>query len=69
MLGLGEIIIILVALTIFLFGGKKIVELGRSMGKFTGEFKKGKLEVEEELKKIQKEKDEILKTETNNENQ
>ncbi len=64
MLGIGEILIILVVVVIVLFGGKKVVELARGMGKFTGEFKKGKMEIEEELEKIKKEKNEVFKSET-----
>lgn len=48
-LGLPEIIVILLAIGILLFGGKKIVELARSMGRVSGEFKKGKQEIEKEL--------------------
>ena len=54
-LGLPEIIIILVAVAVFFFGGKKLTEMARSLGKFSGEFKKGKMEVEKELKEISKE--------------
>jgi sec-independent protein translocase protein TatA len=49
-LGIPEIIIILLAIGIFLFGSKKIIELARSMGRFTGEFKKGKQDIEAEIK-------------------
>jgi len=49
-LGLPEIIIILVAVAILFFGGKKISELGKGLGRFSGEYKKGKMEVEKELK-------------------
>jgi len=49
-LGLPEIVIIILAVAILLFGGKKIVELSRSMGRASGEFKKAKMEVERELK-------------------
>jgi len=49
-LGITEIIIILLAVGILLFGSKKIIELARSMGRFTGEFKKGKKEIEAEIK-------------------
>lgn len=54
-LGLPEIVIILVVIGVLFFGGKKITELGRSLGRFSGEFKKGKTEVEKELKEIEKE--------------
>jgi len=54
-LGLPEIVIILIALVILFFGGKKITELARGMGRFTGEFKKGKTEIEKEIKEAEKE--------------
>ena len=38
---------------IFLFGGaKKLPELFKSLGRATGEFKKGKMEVEKELNEV-----------------
>jgi sec-independent protein translocase protein TatA len=49
-LGLSEIVIIVIAIAILLFGGKKVTELSRSMGRASGEFKKAKREVERELK-------------------
>ena len=54
-LGLPEIAVIAVAIVIFFFGGEKISELGRGLGRFTGEFKRGKEEIEREMKKAQKE--------------
>ncbi len=54
-LGLPEIVIILIALAIFFFGGEKISDLARGLGRATGEFKKGKAEVEKEIKKVEKE--------------
>ena len=53
-LGLPEIIIILVAVIILFFGGKKMSELARGVGRFSGEFKKGKIEIEKELKEAKK---------------
>ena len=53
-LGMPEIIIILVVVAVLFFGGKKVTELGRSLGRFGGEFKKGKQEIEKELKDIEK---------------
>ena len=44
--GLPEIILILLAV-IILFGGKKIPELARALGKSLSEFKKGRNEPEE----------------------
>ena len=49
-LGIPEIIIILLVAGVFLFGGKKITEVARSLGKASGEFKKGKREIEQELR-------------------
>lgn len=53
-LGIPEIIVILVVIIIFFFGGEKISEIARGLGRFTGEFKKGKEEMEEEIKKVKK---------------
>lgn len=49
-LGLPEITIIIVALVVLFFGGKKVNELARGVGRFSGEYKKGKMEIEKELK-------------------
>lgn len=49
-LGTGEIVII-VFVVLLLFGGKKIPELMRGMGKGVRSFKDGMNEVEQELKK------------------
>lgn len=54
-LGLTEILILIVAAGILFFGGKKISELGRALGRFAGEFKKGKMEVEKEIEEMKKE--------------
>ncbi|MBU3965990.1 MAG: twin-arginine translocase TatA/TatE family subunit [Euryarchaeota archaeon] len=48
-----EIGLIVVAI-IILFGASKIPELARSLGKATGEFKKGKQEIERELTDVEK---------------
>lgn len=58
MLGVGianfiqgpEIIIIIVVLGVLIFGAKKIPELAKTFGKAKGEFEKGKIEGEKELK-------------------
>ncbi|MFZ3382652.1 MAG: twin-arginine translocase TatA/TatE family subunit [Candidatus Methanoperedens sp.] len=42
-------IALIVVVIIVLFGASKIPELARSLGKATGEFKKGKQEIESEL--------------------
>ena len=49
-LGTGEIILI-VAIILLLFGGRKIPELMRGIGKGVKSFKQGMNEVEDELKK------------------
>ena len=48
-LGLPEILIIVLAIGILFFGGKKITEFARGIGRFSGEFKKGRKEIEAEL--------------------
>ena len=59
MFGLGtqELIVILI-IALFLFGGKKLPEIGAGLGKGLRAFKRGLSEVDEELKeeKIQGEK-------------
>ena len=49
-LGTGEIILI-VAIILLLFGGRKIPELMHGLGKGVKSFKQGMNEVEDELKK------------------
>jgi sec-independent protein translocase protein TatA len=52
--GLGPPELLLIAgVLILLFGASKLPKLARSMGSATGEFKKGRQEVEEELEEIQ----------------
>jgi len=51
--GLGPPELLLIAgVLILLFGASKLPKLARSMGSATGEFKKGRQEVEEELQEI-----------------
>jgi sec-independent protein translocase protein TatA len=50
--GINEILIILVLAGIFIFGAKKIPELAKTLGKAKGEFEKGKIEGEKELKDL-----------------
>lgn len=57
-LGLPEIVIIVLVIIVLFFGSGKMIELARSLGRVTGEFKKGKKEVEEELKEIAKKDEE-----------
>ena len=55
-LGAMEITIILVVV-LLLFGGKKLPELARGLGKGIKEFKKAKNDVSEEINKVTKDKD------------
>jgi len=67
--GTNLLIIIVVAALVF-FGSTKIPELFRSLGKATGEFKKGKLESEleaEEVAKQAREKGVNVQTDTQKE--
>lgn len=45
-----EWIFIIIVAVIFIFGAKKIPELAKTLGKAKGEFEKGKIEAEKELK-------------------
>ncbi len=54
-LGVPELIVIILAFGLLFFGSDKISEFARSLGRFTGEFRRGKMEMEEEIKKIGKE--------------
>lgn len=57
-MGTNELLIIAVlVLGVLFFGGKKLQDISKSAGRAIGEFKKGKLETEEELKELEKKKD------------
>jgi sec-independent protein translocase protein TatA len=45
-----EWIFIIIVAVVFIFGAKKIPELAKTLGKAKGEFEKGKIEAENELK-------------------
>ncbi|MDF3128406.1 twin-arginine translocase TatA/TatE family subunit [Kiritimatiellaeota bacterium B1221] len=64
--GPTELIIVLV-LILILFGPKKLPDLSRAIGKSIGEFKRGRREVDEELKSL-KEEDEAEETKPRNGN-
>lgn len=49
-LGPSEVVIIVVLAVVLIIGAKKIPELARSLGRSTGEFQKGRQEVEKELR-------------------
>ena len=51
----GPELLLIVGIVILLFGASKLPKLARSMGSATGEFKKGRQEVEEELDEMQDE--------------
>ena len=48
--GLDLVIVLIVIAVLFLFGPKKLPEIFRSFGRALGEFRKGRLEVEQEIK-------------------
>lgn len=52
-----QIIIALVIIGALIFGAKKIPELARTLGKSKGEFEKGRLESEKELKDFKEKED------------
>lgn len=53
-LGVPEIVVIAIVILVFFTGGEKISEMARGLGRFTGEFKKGKEEMEKEIEKAKK---------------
>ncbi|MFQ6128809.1 MAG: twin-arginine translocase TatA/TatE family subunit [Thermoplasmata archaeon] len=46
-----EVIILLIIILVLLFGAKKIPELARALGRAMGEFRRGRMEIERELKR------------------
>lgn len=54
-LGLPEIAIVIVVVAVLFFGSGKISDLARGIGRFGGEYKKGRAEIEKELKDIENE--------------
>ena len=54
-LELPEIVLILLVVGILFFGSEKIIDFARSMGRASGEFKKGKLDIENELRRSEAE--------------
>ena len=62
--GLGPLELGAIALVlILLFGASRLPKLARSMGSATGEFKKGRQEVEQELEDMQGDSEEEVATE------
>ena len=52
-----EWIWIIVVVAVLIFGAKKIPELARTFGKAKGEFEKGKIEADKELKEFKEKQD------------
>ena len=52
-----EWIWIIIAIGVLVFGAKKIPELARTFGKAKGEFEKGKIEADKELKEFKEKQD------------
>ena len=61
MLGSTEIIVLVVVIGVLIFGAKKIPELAKTFGKAKGEFEKGKIEADKELKDFKGEIDSVTK--------
>ncbi len=55
MLGTTEIIVLIVVIGVLIFGAKKIPELAKTFGKAKGEFEKGKIEADKDLKEFKEE--------------
>ncbi len=64
MLGIGEIIIIIMVVAVVFFGVKEIPELAKTLGRVKGEYKKGRKEIEKELKDAE---EKALEEESNSE--
>ncbi|TLX95646.1 MAG: twin-arginine translocase TatA/TatE family subunit [Thaumarchaeota archaeon] len=52
-----NLIIAAIVIGVVIFGAKKIPELARTFGKARGEFEKGKIEAEKELKEFKDKED------------
>ncbi len=55
MLGTTEIIVLVVVIGVLIFGAKKIPELAKTFGKAKGEFEKGKIQADKDLKEFKEE--------------
>ncbi len=53
----AEWIWIIVIVAVLIFGAKKIPELARTLGKAKGDFEKGKIESEKDLKEFKEKQD------------
>ncbi len=61
MIGSTEIIVLVVVIGVLIFGAKKIPQLAKTFGKAKGEFEKGKIEADKELKDFKDEIDNVTK--------
>jgi len=52
MLGGMELVILVVVIGVLIFGAAKIPKLAKTLGKAKGEYKKGEIESDKELKKF-----------------
>jgi sec-independent protein translocase protein TatA len=52
-----NVVIVIIIVGVLIFGVKKIPELARTFGKAKGEFEKGRLEAEKELKDFKDKED------------
>ena len=52
-----EWIFVIIIAVVFIFGAKKIPELAKTFGKAKGEYKKGEIEADRELKEFKESKD------------
>jgi sec-independent protein translocase protein TatA len=68
MLGSTEIIVLVVVIGVLIFGAKKIPELAKTFGKAKGEFEKGKIQGDKELKDFKGEIDNAAKDTVNKDN-
>jgi sec-independent protein translocase protein TatA len=59
-----EIIILVIVIGVLIFGVKKIPELAKTFGKAKGEFEKGKIEGENELKDFKEKSNDVNNKET-----
>ena len=62
-----EIIILIVVVGVLIFGAAKIPKLAKTFGKAKGEFEKGKIEADRELKDFKEEANNVTKDEVKSE--
>ena len=62
-IGVPEFVIILLAFGLLFFGSQKISDFARGLGRVSGEFKKGKKEIEKELMQAEQNSEQTTKEE------